>query len=52
LYEWYGEDHLVVGFEKGIIAFISVKQESFGQEKLTVNVGPNGPIDAFTINME
>jgi hypothetical protein len=30
LYEWYGEDHLIVGFEKGIIAFISVKQETFG----------------------
>jgi hypothetical protein len=29
-YDWYGEDHLVVGFEKGIIAFISVKQETFG----------------------
>jgi WD repeat-containing protein 19 len=30
LYEWYGEDHLIVGFEKGIIAFISVKQDTFG----------------------
>jgi hypothetical protein len=25
VYDWYGEDHLIVGFEKGIIAFISVK---------------------------
>jgi len=30
LYDWFGEDHLVVGFEKGVIAFMSVKQESFG----------------------
>jgi hypothetical protein len=49
VYEWFGEDNLVVGFEKGIIAFISVKQETFGQEKVTINVGPSGPIECFTI---
>lgn len=46
-YDWYGEDHLIVGFEKGIIAFISVHPDSMGQEKFTVNVGPSGPIDCF-----
>jgi hypothetical protein len=49
LYDWFGEDHLIVGFEKGVIAFMSVKQESFGQEKFTINVGSGMPIDAFNI---
>lgn len=29
-YDWFGEDHLIVGFEKGIIAFISVHPDSMG----------------------
>lgn len=42
-----------MGFEKGIIAFINVKQgESFGLEKLAINVGPNGPINAFSISAD
>jgi hypothetical protein len=52
LYEWFGEDNLLVGFEKGIIALISVKQESFGQEKFTIVVGPSGPIDAISISAD
>jgi hypothetical protein len=52
IYDWYGDDHLIVGFEKGVIAFISVNQDSFGQEKMSINVGPSGPIDAFSIQVE
>jgi hypothetical protein len=52
VYEWCGEDHLIVGFEKGIISLISLQQESFGQEKFTINVGPSGPIDSISLCLD
>ena len=52
VYDWFDEDTLIVGFEKGYIALISVRQDNFGQEKFNLNLGPNGPIECFTISNE
>lgn len=47
-YQWYGEDHVVVGFSSGVVSLISVKPETMGQEQSSLVVG-NGPIDAIAL---
>jgi len=49
-YQWYGEDHIIVGFANGIVALISVSVETMGKEISTISVGPSGPIDAICVN--
>ena len=51
-YQWYGEDHIIVGFANGIVALISVSPESMGKEISTISVGPSGPIDAICVNAD
>ena len=49
LFQWYGEDHIIVGFSTGIISMISVAPESMGTEKASINVGGSAQIEAISI---
>mmetsp|Transcript_17772 Transcript_17772/g.12707 ORF Transcript_17772/g.12707 Transcript_17772/m.12707 type:complete len:201 (+) Transcript_17772:326-928(+) len=49
-FQWYGEENVIVGFSSGIVAQISVKDSSMGQELFAVNAGFNSQIDAINVN--
>lgn len=51
-YQWYGEDHLVVGFSNGVVSLISVEMDSMGQEKANINSGSSSAIEYISVNYD
>jgi len=48
-YQWYGYDHVVVGFSNGIVGLISASLDSLGNEVASIKVGISGAIDAMSV---
>lgn len=50
LFEWFGDNKLVIGFNSGMISLVSTKSTELGQEIFSVQAC-NGPIEQLAVNM-
>ena len=51
LFEWYGENRLIIGFSSGMISMVSTRSEDIGQEINSISTG-NSPIEALVLNQD
>ena len=51
LFEWYGDNKILIGFSSGMLSMVSTRSEDIGQEINAISTG-NSPIESMVINQE
>jgi hypothetical protein len=49
LFEWYGDNKILIGFSSGMLSMVSTRSEDIGQEINAISTG-NSSIEALVIN--
>ena len=49
LFEWFGDNRILIGFSSGILSLVSTRSEDIGQELHSISTG-NAPIESLVVN--
>lgn len=49
MFEWYGDNKLIIGFASGMISCVSTRSNELGQELASIKVS-SSPIEAISVN--
>ena len=51
LFEWYGDNRILIGFSSGMLSLVSTRSEDIGQELHSISTGTS-PVESIVINNE